>query len=137
MFNLTKFAVPAMVAGALIVSTGAAFAVPTFNVEPAGNGMPIDEFESQLAAFNKADVTDLVGAKTVSVIKYDTAWDFQHGAKKSIELLTKDSQTIGLLREAIKANPDAVNILDANKIAITNVVDIVSDGHGAVFLYVS
>lgn len=136
MINLAKVSVAVLVAvGAM--SAGAAFAAPTFSNAAPGLGMAMNDFTTQLGAFNKADVTDLVNAKTVAVLKYDTAWNGQKGASKSIDLLTEDSQSIGLLRAALKADPAAAKLLAEHKIDIKDVVDIVSDGHGAVQLYVS
>ena len=132
-----QITLPALAVLALVGATGAAFAAPVFSVAAPGTGMPIDEFESQLAAYNAADVTDLVAAKTVSVVKYDTAWTKGTDMSKSVELLTGDTQTINLLREGIKANPAASKLLADHKIVVNDVVDIVSNGAGGVTIYVS
>jgi hypothetical protein len=139
MSKFSKIPAATLVSAALVLSTGASFAAvgPTFTTAAPGHGMDITEFAGQMAAFNKQDVTDLIGAKTVSVIKYDTAWSAGNGPLKAARLLDEDSQPIGLLRAALKANPAAVKLLAEHKIAINDVVDIVSDGHGAVQLYVS
>jgi len=135
--NNFRFAVPALAFVAVMGAAGAAFATPVFSVAAPGSGMAIDEFESQLDAYNAADVTDLVAAKTVSVVKYDTAWTDDKDRSESINLLTADGQFINLLREGIKANPAASKLLTENKIVINDVVDITSDGAGNVVVYVS
>lgn len=126
-----------VVALAMFGGAGAAFAAPVFSVAAPGSGMAIDDFASQLVTFNAADVTDLVGAKTVSVLKYDTAWTRPKELSRSVNFLSDDAQSIGLLREAIKKDPAAVKLLTENHIAVDNVVDITSDGAGAVSIYVS
>ncbi|WP_137152220.1 hypothetical protein [Devosia sp. FKR38] len=137
MQSFAKIASPAIVAFAVIVSAGAAFAAPTFTTANPGSGMAIADFRSQLGVFNPSEVTELVGAKTVSVIKYDTAWSKDDDTAKAVDLLTTDAQSIGQLREAIKANAEAAKLLEANHIAINDVVDLVSDGAGNVSIYVS
>ncbi|MBL8594366.1 MAG: hypothetical protein JNK01_16910, partial [Devosia sp.] len=52
-----------------------------------------------------------------------------------VNLLTEDSQSIGLLREALNKNPAAVKLLADNKIKVDQVVDIVDIG-GNVQLYI-
>jgi hypothetical protein len=137
MNSFNKFATPAVVAVALALSAGAAFAAPTFSEAAPGKGMAINEFASQLAAFNPTEVTDLVAAKTVTVFKYDSAWAKGDQNSKAVNLLTEDATSISQLRDAIKANPEATKLLDANKIAVNDVVDLVSDGAGNVSIYVS
>ena len=95
--------------------------------------MGVDEFASQLAVFNAREVTDLIGAKSVTVYNYNTAWTDKSG--KAVNLLTEDSQSIGLLREALNKNPAAVKLLADNKIKVDQVVDIVDIG-GNVQLYI-
>ena len=52
-----------------------------------------------------------------------------------VNLLTEDSQSIGLLRGALNKNPAAVKLLADNKIKVDQVVDIVDIG-GNVQLYI-
>ncbi|KKC38786.1 hypothetical protein WH87_07740 [Devosia epidermidihirudinis] len=137
MSKFSKFAVTAFAAASIIVSTGAAFAAPVFSVAEPGNGLSISDFKSQLAVFNKDDVTALVNAKTVSVLHYDSAWTDGEDLNKAVGLLSDDAQSINQLREALKADPAAAKILQENKIEINTVVDIVDNGNGAVSLYVS
>ena len=140
MTKFSKFVPFAVIAVSLIVSSGASFAAapaPKFSVAEPGNGIAMDTFQSQLEAFNKQDVLDLLGAKTVSVVKYDGAWIKNSDRTTATQLLTKDGQAINLLREALKANPAAAKLLAEHKIAIKDVIDIVSDGQGAVQIYVS
>ena len=137
MKSFAKIASPAIVALAVIVSAGAAFAAPTFTTATPGSGMAIADFGSQLGVFNPTEVTDLAAAKSVTVVKYDTAWTKDDDTAKAVDLLTADAQSIGQLREALKANPEASKLLEANHIAINDVVDLVSDGAGNVSIYVS
>lgn len=128
---------PAVVALALAMSAGSAFASATFTTAAPGNGMSMDDFQQQVAVYNAKDINELVDAKTVTVIKYDTAWTDSKDMGKAVNILTDDAQSIGLLREGLKANPQAVKLLEDNHIAINDVVDIVSDGAGNVSVYVS
>lgn len=137
MFKINHVAATALLALAFVGTAGSAFAAPTFSDAAPGNGMAIDDFGTQLATFNADDVTDLVAAKTVTVYKYDAAWTDGEDANKAVEMMTNDSQSIGQLREALKANPEAVKLLEEHKIAVDNVVDITTDGAGNVSLYVS
>ncbi|MGV8854732.1 MAG: hypothetical protein ACOH2L_08775 [Devosia sp.] len=144
MTHFPKIATPAVAALALIISASAAFATPTVTIAKPGSGMPIDDFKSQMAAFNPSEVSDLANAKTITVIKYDTAWTGSPKADKpgtdnmqAMQLLTVDASQIDQLRAAIKANTAATKVLSENNIAVSNLVDIVSDGAGNVSLYVS
>lgn len=137
MSKFVKFAASAAAAATMFVSAGAAFAAPVFADAQPGAGMKIEDFRSQLTAFNKADVTALINAKTVTVLHYDTAWEKGKQLSEAVNLLSDDAQSINLLREALKADPAASKILADNKIAINEVVDIVDNGNGAVLLYVS
>lgn len=136
MSNL-RIATASLVFFAMAGTAGAAFAAPAFSIAAPGSGMPMNQFESQLSIYNAAEVTDLVAAKTVSVVKYDSAWNNGKDMGKAVDLLTEDSQSINLLREGIKANPAASKLLADNKIVINDVVDITSDGVGNVTIYVS
>lgn len=145
MTHFPKLATSAVATLALIASAGAAFAATTVKTAEPGAGMAISDFKSQLAVFNPSEVTDLVGAKAITVIKFDTAWNGQYDGSdkvtpdtvKALNLLTTDAPQIAQLREAITANSAAAKILAANNIPVNNLVDIVSDGAGNVQLYVS
>lgn len=137
MSKFVKFTASAFTAAAILASTGAAFAAPVFSNGEPGSGMKIEDFRSQLTAFNKADVTALINAKTVTVLHYDTAWEKGKQLSEAVNLLSDDAQSINLLREALKADPAASKVLADNKIAINDVVDIVDNGNGAITLYVS
>ena len=96
MNKLSNLSVLALVA---IAAAGPAFAAtPKFTNGAPGTAMSVDDFASQLGSFNAKDVTDLLDAKSVTVYNYNTAWTDKAG--KAVNLLTDDSQSIGLLREA-------------------------------------
>ncbi|CAN7227387.1 hypothetical protein ASC89_12445 [Devosia sp. Root413D1] len=132
MNKLSSLSVVALIA-ALIAANPVLAAVPKFTNGAPGTAMSVDDFASQLASFNAKDVTDLVGAKSVTVYNYNTAWTDKAG--KAVDLLTEDSQSIGLLREALNKNPAAVKLLADNKIKVNQVVDIIDVG-GNVQLYI-
>jgi len=131
MNKLSNLSVLALVA---IAAAGPAFAAtPKFTNGAPGTAISVDDFASQLASFNAKDVTDLLGAKSVTVYNYASAWTDKSG--KAVDLLTEDSQSIGLLREALNKNPAAVKLLAENKIKVDQVVDII-DVSGNVQLYI-
>ena len=131
MNKLSNLSVLALVA---IAAAGPAFAAtPKFTNGAPGTAISVDDFASQLASFNAKDVTDLVGAKSVTVYNYSSAWTDKAG--KAVDLLTEDAQSIGLLREALNKNPAAVKLLAENKIKVDQVVDII-DVSGNVQLYI-
>lgn len=131
MNKLSNLSVIALVA---IAAAGPVFAAtPKFTNGAPGTAISVDDFASQLASFNAKDVTDLLGAKSVTVYNYNTAWTDKSG--KAVDLLTEDSQSIGLLREALNKNPAAVKLLAENKIKVDQVVDIIDVG-GNVQLYI-
>ncbi|MBN9362718.1 MULTISPECIES: hypothetical protein [unclassified Devosia] len=131
MNKLSNLSVLALVA---IAAAGPAFAAtPKFTNGAPGTAMSVDDFASQLGSFNAKDVTDLLDAKSVTVYNYNTAWTDKAG--KAVNLLTDDSQSIGLLREALNKNPAAVKLLAENKIKVDQVVDITNIG-GNVQLYI-
>lgn len=132
MNKFSSLSVVALVA-ALIAANPVLAAVPKFSNGAPGTAMSVDDFASQLASFNAKDVTDLLGAKSVTVYNYSNAWTDKAG--KAVDLLTEDSQSIGLLREALNKNPAAVKLLADNKIKVDQVVDIVDIG-GNVQLYI-
>lgn len=131
MNKLSNLSVLALVA---IAAAGPAFAAtPKFTNGAPGTAMSVDDFASQLGSFNAKDVTDLLDAKSVTVYNYNSAWTDKAG--KAVNLLTDDSQSIGLLREALNKNPAAVKLLAENKIKVDQVVDITNIG-GNVQLYI-
>lgn len=126
--NLSVIALVAIAAAGPVLA-----ATPKFTNGGPGTAISVDDFASQLASFNAKDVTDLLGAKSVTVYNYNTAWTDKSG--KAVDLLTEDSQSIGLLREALNKNPAAVKLLAENKIKVDQVVDIIDVG-GNVQLYI-
>lgn len=126
--NLSVIALVAIAAAGPVLA-----ATPKFTNGAPGTAISVDDFASQLASFNAKDVTDLLGAKSVTVYNYNTAWTDKSG--KAVDLLTEDSQSIGLLREALNKNPAAVKLLAENKIKVDQVVDIIDVG-GNVQLYI-
>ncbi|WP_055047535.1 hypothetical protein [Devosia sp. A16] len=126
--NLSVLALVAIVAAGPVLA-----ATPKFVNGAPGTAISVDDFASQLGSFNAKDVTDLLGAKSVTVYNYNTAWTTKSG--KAVDLLTEDAQSIGLLREALNKNPAAVKLLTENKIKVDQVVDIIDVG-GNVQLYI-
>jgi hypothetical protein len=126
--NLSVLALVAIAAASPVFA-----ATPKFTNGAPGTAMSVDDFASQLGSFNAKDVTDLLDAKSVTVYNYNTAWTDKAG--KAVNLLTDDSQSIGLLREALNKNPAAVKLLAENKIKVDQVVDITNIG-GNVQLYI-
>jgi len=131
MHKLSSLSVIALVAVA--AASPVLAATPRFITGAPGSAMSVDDFASQLSAFNAKDVTDLLGAKSVTVYSFNNAWTDKSG--KAVNLLSEDSQSIGLLREALNKIPAAVKLLADNKIKVDQVVDIV-DIDGNVQLYI-
>lgn len=120
----------------LMLSTGAAMAAgPTFTTAAPNNGADVIDMKGYLADFNGSEVKDLLSAKTVTVYQYEDAWSGDDVARAST-YLTDNFQSIGLLREALKADKPAVELLAQHKIGVDNVVDIITDGSGNISLYV-
>lgn len=131
MNKLSNLSVLALVA---IAAAGPAFAAtPKFVNGAPGTAISVDDFASQLNAFNARDVADLLHAKSVTVYNYNTAWTKKSGT--AVDLLTEDAQSIGLLRKALNKNPAAVKLLASNRIKVNQVVDIIDVG-GNVQLYI-
>jgi len=122
----------AAVAAPALAATG-----PTFVTAKPWSGMDVDSFRPDVRTFNRQDIRDLLRARTVSVLKLDTAWSDTGDAGKAFNAVNHSDQAIHLLREALKANPMASKLLAANHININTVVDITATGHGKVQLYVS
>lgn len=136
MNSFRKFAAPAALVFGLLLSTGASFAAPVFSMAAPGSAMNLDDFKAQMGAFNPSEVTAFVDAKTVSVLKYADAWDVSSSTKAE-NILSDFASQIALRRDALKANPAAMKLLEANHINVDDVIEIVSDGSGAVSIYVS
>jgi hypothetical protein len=136
---LIKTAAPAAVALVLAAVAAPALAStgPTFSTAKPWSGMSADSFGPDVAIFNKAEIGDLLHAKTVSVVKLDTAWNDGGDVGKVFDAVNNSDQAINLLREALKANPMAERLLARNHININTVVDITDTGDGHVQLYVS
>ena len=126
------------ITAAAILSAAPAFASsPTFDTAKAGSGMSVDSFDQQVRIFNRTDIADLLQATSVSVLRLDTAWTDGKDASKAFNAVQDSDQSIHLLREALKADPAAMQLLARNHIAVDEVVDIAPTGNGAVQVYVS
>lgn len=136
--NILKGLGATAVTTAVILMAVPAFAsTPTFSLAKPWSGMSVDSFDPQVQVFNRADITDLLRAKTVSVVKFDSAWNDGGDATKAFDAVNNSDQSIHLLREALKADPAAMKLLARNHIAVDQVIDIAPTGNGAVQLYVS
>lgn len=126
------------ITAAVILAAVPAFAsTPAFNTAKAGSGMSVDNFDPQVQIFNRAEVADLLHARNVSVVKFDTAWADGGDASKAFDAVDASDQSIHLLRDALKADPAAMRLLAQNHISVDRVIDITPSGNGAVQLYVS
>lgn len=136
---LIKTAAPAAVALMLAAIAAPALAAtgPTFSAARPWSGMSIDSFGPDVAIFNKAEIGELLNAKSVSVVRLDSAWNDGDDASTAFEAVGNSDQAINLLREALKANPMAERLLARNHVNINTVVDISDLGNGKVQLYVS
>jgi len=123
---------------ATILTAAPAFAsTAAFNTAKANSGMSVDEFDQQVRIFNRADISDLLQAKNVSVLRIDTAWADGGDASKAFNAVEASDQSIHLLRDALKADPAALRLLARNHIAVDEVVDVAPTGNGSVQIYVS
>lgn len=127
----------AMTAAIILAVAPALASTPAFSTAKPGAGMSVDSFDPQVQIFNRANIADLVQAKSVSVVKFDTAWTDGGDATKAFDAVNSSDQSIHLLREALKADPAAMRLLAANHIAVDQVIDIAPTGNGSVQLYVS
>jgi hypothetical protein len=126
------------ITAAVILTTMPAFAsTATFNMAKAGSGMSVDDFDQQVKIFNRADIADLLQARSVSVLRIDTAWNDGGDASKAFKAVEASDQAIHLLREALKADPAAMRLLARNHIAVDQVVDVAPTGNGSVQIYIS
>lgn len=125
-------------AAVLLMAAAPAFAsAPAFSLAKPNSGMSVDSFDPQIQVFNRQDIADLLGAKSVSVVKFDTAWSDGGDSEKAFDALNASDQSIHLLREALKADPAAMHLLARNHIAVNQVIDIAPTGNGSVQLYIS
>jgi hypothetical protein len=125
---------------AAVILTAAAPALASasaFSLAKPNSGMSVDSFDPQVQVFNQREVADLLGARRVSVVKFDTAWNDGGDASKAFDAVNASDQSIHLLREALKSDPAAMKLLAANHIAVDQVIDIATTGNGSVQLYIS
>lgn len=126
------------VTAAIILMAAPAFAsTPAFQLAQPNSGMSVDSFDPQVQVFNRQNIADLLHARSVSVVKFDTAWNDGGDAGKAFDAVNDSDQSIHLLREALKADPAAMKLLARNHIAVDQVIDIAPTGNGAVQLYIS
>ena len=109
---------------------------PDFSLAAPIEGQAVDMFRQQIQTYNSNDIADLLKAKTVQVVKFDTAWRDSGDAQKAFDAVSKSDQSIHLLREGLKANPEAAKLLAENKVVLDTVIDIVPSANGTVQLYV-
>jgi len=127
----------AATAAAILIAVPAFASAPAFSLAKPNSGMSIDSFDPQVQVFNRQDIADLLHARSVSVVKFDTAWNDGGDATKAFDAVNDSDQSIHLLREALKADPAAMQLLARNHIAVNQVIDIAPTGNGTVQLYVS
>lgn len=126
------------VTAAIVLMAAPAFAsAPAFQLARPNSGMSVDSFDPQVQVFNRQNIADLLHARSVSVVKFDTAWNDGGDAGKAFDAVNDSDQSIHLLREALKADPAAMKLLARNHIAVDQVIDIAPTGNGAVQLYIS
>jgi|GEM_PF-1885850 len=136
--NILKGLGATAAAAAILIAAAPAFAsAPAFSLAQPNSGMSVDSFDPQVQVFNRQNIADLLHARSVSVVKFDTAWNDGGDATKAFDALNASDQSIHLLREALKADPAAMHLLARNHIAVNQVIDIAPAGNGAVQLYVS
>ncbi len=127
----------AATAAAILIAAPAFASSPAFSLARPDSGMSVDSFDPQIQVFNRQNIADLLHARSVSVVKFDTAWNDGGDASKAFDALNASDQSIHLLREALKADPAAMQLLARNHIAVNQVIDIAPTGNGSVQLYVS
>ena len=127
----------AFTAAILLAAAPALASTAAFSTAKAGSGMDVDNFVQQVKVFNRADIADLLRARSVSVLKIDTAWNDGGDALNTFNAVQDSDQAIHLLREALKADPAAMRLLARNHIAVNEVVDVAPAGNGAVQIYIS
>lgn len=138
MNNTLKNVAATTAAAAILLAALPAFAsTPAFSLAKPNSGMSVDNFDQQVQIFNRQNVADLLHARSVSVVKFDTAWNDGGDAAKAFDALDASDQSIHLLREALKADPAAMKLLARNHVAVDQVIDIAPTGNGSVQLYIS
>ncbi|WP_156342783.1 hypothetical protein [Devosia sp. A16] len=138
MNNTLKNVAATTAAAAIVLAALPAFAsTPAFSLAKPNSGMSVDSFDQQVQVFNRQNVADLLHARSVSVVKFDTAWNDGGDAGKAFDALNASDQSIHLLREALKADPAAMKLLARNHVAVDQVIDIAPTGNGSVQLYIS
>lgn len=138
MNNTLKNVAATTAAAAILLAALPAFAsTPAFSLAKPNSGMSVDNFDQQVQIFNRQNVADLLHARSVSVVKFDTAWNDGGDAGKAFDALNASDQSIHLLREALKADPAAMKLLARNHVAVDQVIDIAPTGNGSVQLYIS
>ena len=122
----------------LALSAAPAFAsTPSFSLAAPNAGESVDSFDPQVQIFNRAEIRDLDHARSVQIVRFDTAWSDGGDADKAFNAMESSDQAIHLLRENLRADPAAMRLLAAHHINVNQVVDIVNNGSGKVQLYVS
>lgn len=136
--NLLKGLGATAAAAAILLAAIPAFAsAPAFSLAKPNSGMSVDSFDQQVQVFNRQNIADLLHARTVSVVKFDTAWNDGGDAENAFNAVNGSDQSIHLLREALKADPAAMRLLARNHVAVDQVIDIAPTGNGSVQLYIS
>lgn len=120
----------------LLAGTASVFAAtPTFTVAAPMSGEPVGDFVDQLDVYNVQDIADLLAAKTVTVYNINTAWSGDDTGT-ALNAVDNGVSSIDALHAALSRNKPAIELLADHNILNKNVVDIVSDGRGAVQIYV-
>jgi hypothetical protein len=127
----------AAAAAILLIAAPAFASAPAFSLASPNTGMSVDSFDQQVQVYNRQNIADLLHAKTVSVVKFDNAWNDGGDAEKAFDAVNNSDQSIHLLREALKADPAAMRLLARNHVAVDQVIDIAPTGSGSVQLYIS
>lgn len=137
--NIVLNRIGATLAAASVLALAApAFAsTPAFTTAAPGAGLSPNYFDQQVKVYNRAEIADLLRARSVQVVKFDTAWSDGSDATKAFDAMSDSDQSIHLLREGLKANPAAQRLLAEHHIAIDSVVDIAPGANGTVQIYVS
>lgn len=125
------FALAATVAPALAASG------PSFSAAKPWSGMDVESFRSDVNTFNRNEVSDLLAASHVSVVRVDSAWNDSKDSGRAFNAVQRSDQAIHLLRMALKDDAAAAKLLKANGIDVNRVVDITAIADGAVQLYIS
>ncbi len=133
---IQRMGILAIAAAVALPAVPALAATPAFSLAAPNEGQAIDMFRQQIQTYNSNDIGDLLKAKTVQVVRFDTAWSDSGDAQKAFNAVSKSDQAIHLLREGLKANPEAAKLLAENKVVLDTVIDIVPSANGAVQLYI-